>query len=94
MAFSGNFLCTSFKKELLQGTHTFANSGGDQFKIALFTNSAEPTQGSFGGSGTTALVADRLNRNATVIELNKDYVDIAEKRIMGETPMFTKVSIE
>ena len=48
----------------------------------------------FGGSGTTGLVADRLNRNATVIELNKDYVDIAEKRIMGETPMFTKVSIE
>ena len=48
----------------------------------------------FGGSGTTGLVADRLCRNATVIELNKDYVDIAEKRIMGETPMFTKVSIE
>ena len=48
----------------------------------------------FGGSGTTGLVADRLNRNATVIELNKDYVGIAEKRIMGETPLFTKVSIE
>ena len=48
----------------------------------------------FGGSGTTGLVADRLCRNATVIELNKDYVDIAEKQIMGETPMFTKVSIE
>ena len=48
----------------------------------------------FGGSGTTGLVADRLNRNATIIELNKDYVEIAEDRLMGETPLFTKVNIK
>ena len=47
----------------------------------------------FGGSGTTGLVADRLNRNATIIELNKDYVEIAEDRLMGETPLFTKVKV-
>ena len=35
MAFSGNFMCTSFKKELLEGGHDFKNSGGDTFKIAL-----------------------------------------------------------
>ena len=52
MAFSGNFMCTSFKVELLQGKHDFTN-GQDTFKLALFTNSAEPTQGSFGGSGST-----------------------------------------
>jgi len=40
MAFSGNFMCTSFKKELLEGGHDFKNSGGDTFKIALYTNSA------------------------------------------------------
>jgi|TARA_R110000796_G_scaffold86143_1_gene186584 hypothetical protein len=40
MAFSGNFMCTSFKKELLEGVHDFLNSGGDTFKIALYTNSA------------------------------------------------------
>jgi hypothetical protein len=40
MAFSGNFMCTSFKKELLEGVHNFLNSGGDTFKIALYTNSA------------------------------------------------------
>ena len=28
MAFSGNFMCTSFKKELLEGVHNFKNSGG------------------------------------------------------------------
>ena len=48
----------------------------------------------FGGSGTTGLVADRLNRNATIIELNKDYIQIAEDRLMGETPLFTKVKVE
>ena len=40
MAFSGNFMCTSFKKELMEGVHDFLNSGGDTFKIALYTNSA------------------------------------------------------
>tara|TARA_R100001510_G_C7543478_1_gene130072 strand:- start:25 stop:462 length:438 start_codon:yes stop_codon:yes gene_type:complete len=40
MAFSGNFMCTSFKQELLVGTHNFTNSSGNTFKLALFTNSA------------------------------------------------------
>ena len=40
MAFSGNFMCTSFKKELLQGTHNFTASSGNTFKLALYTNSA------------------------------------------------------
>ena len=33
-------MCTSFKQELLTGTHDFTNSTGDTFKIALFTSSA------------------------------------------------------
>lgn len=33
-------MCTSFKVELLQGTHNFSASGGDTFKIALYTSSA------------------------------------------------------
>ncbi len=40
MAFSGNFMCTSFKKEILEAVHNFKNSGGSTFKIALYTNSA------------------------------------------------------
>jgi len=40
MAFSGNFMCTSFKKELLQGIHNFTASSGNTFKLALYTNSA------------------------------------------------------
>lgn len=35
----------------------------------------------FGGAGTTGLVADRLQRHATLIELNPDYAEIARRRI-------------
>jgi DNA modification methylase len=35
----------------------------------------------FGGSGTTGLVSNRLGRNATLIELNPEYIDLAEDRI-------------
>jgi len=33
-------MCTSFKKELLEAKHNFLLSGGDTFKIALYTSSA------------------------------------------------------
>ena len=40
MAFSGNFMCTSFKQELLVGSHNFTNGSGDTFKLALYDNNA------------------------------------------------------
>ena len=43
MAFTGNFMCTSFKKELLEGGHNFSLSGGDTFKLALYDNNASFT---------------------------------------------------
>ena len=42
MAFTGNFLCTSFKKELMTATHNFT-AASDQFKLALYNNSASFT---------------------------------------------------
>jgi len=51
MAFTGNFMCTSFKQELLQGVHNFTASTGDSFKLALYTNSASFT------AATTAYTA-------------------------------------
>ena len=33
-------MCTSFKKELLEAKHNFLLSGGNTFKIALYTSSA------------------------------------------------------
>ena len=41
-------MCTSFKKELLEGVHNFKNSGGNDFKLALYTSSASL------GAATTA----------------------------------------
>ena len=38
----------------------------------------------FGGAGTTGLVADRLQRNAVLIELNPEYATIARNRIDGD----------
>ena len=40
MAFSGNFMCTSFKEELLTATHDFTNGTGSTFKLALYDNTA------------------------------------------------------
>lgn len=39
MAFTGNFLCTSFKQQILQGVHNFT-TGGNVFKLALYDNNA------------------------------------------------------
>lgn len=33
-------MCTSFKSELMLGVHDFRASGGDTFKLALYTSSA------------------------------------------------------
>jgi hypothetical protein len=32
MAFTGNFMCTTFKKELMFGAHDFDSSTGDTLK--------------------------------------------------------------
>tara|TARA_Y100000310_G_scaffold198048_1_gene198084 strand:- start:336 stop:767 length:432 start_codon:yes stop_codon:yes gene_type:complete len=45
-------MCTSFKKELLEAKHNFLLSGGNTFKIALYTSSATM------GASTTAYTTD------------------------------------
>jgi DNA modification methylase len=48
----------------------------------------------FGGAGTTGLVADRLQRNAILCELNPAYAEIARNRISVDQPMFSSVEVE
>ena len=43
MAFTGNFMCTSFKVQLMEGVHDFRFSTGDVFKLALYDNNASFT---------------------------------------------------
>jgi len=45
----------------------------------------------FGGAGTSGLVADRLNRHATLIELNPEYRTLAAERITDDAPLFAGV---
>ncbi len=51
MAFTGNFMCTSFKVELMTATHNFTNSTGNTFNIAMYDNNASFT------AATTAYTA-------------------------------------
>jgi hypothetical protein len=43
MAFTGNFMPTSFKVQILKGVHNFSTGSGQTFKIALYNNSASFT---------------------------------------------------
>lgn len=45
----------------------------------------------FAGAGTTLMVALRLGRRALGIELNGEYVAMAERRIAGDCPLFNMV---
>lgn len=46
----------------------------------------------FGGAGTTGLVADRLNRNATLIELNPEYRALAVDRLRADAPLLADIA--
>jgi len=48
----------------------------------------------FAGSGTTGIVAANNSRNAVLLELNKEYIDIAERRIKDEAGIFANTEIE
>ncbi len=48
----------------------------------------------FGGAGTTGMVADRLGRNAILIELNETYAAMAERRLHKDAGLFADVEIE
>lgn len=73
MAFTGNFMCTSFKQELLYGVHDFDASTGDTFKMALYTSSATldasttaySATNEVSGTGYTAGGQDLTNVNPT-----------------------------
>jgi DNA modification methylase len=46
----------------------------------------------FGGAGTTGLVADRLGREAVLIELNPEYAAMARARVHNDAPLFAEAS--
>lgn len=59
MAFSGNFMCTSFKQELMTATHNFTN-GANTFKLALYDNNA-----SFDAATTAYTASNEVSNSGT-----------------------------
>ena len=92
MAFSGNFMCTSFKKELMEGVHNFKNSGGNTFQIALYTDSASftasttayTTSNEITGTGYTAK-GNSLTRVDPTTSSTTAYTDFADSTWSSST---------
>jgi site-specific DNA-methyltransferase (adenine-specific) len=47
----------------------------------------------FAGSGTTGIVAVGHNRDAVLLELNEEYIELAEQRIKDQAGMFVNLEI-
>jgi hypothetical protein len=61
MSFNGNFMCTSFKSELLKGVHDFTPSTGSTFKLALYSNAGA----AFDASTTTYRTANEVGNSGS-----------------------------
>jgi hypothetical protein len=92
MAFTGNFVCDSFKKELFEGVHTFG-VGGDQFKLALYDNNASftaattayTTANEVAASGTYEAGGGLLTSLPVTVSSNTVLVDFADISFTGVT---------
>jgi hypothetical protein len=60
MAFSGNFMCTSFKVELMRAVHDFTASTGNTFKLAMYDNTP-----SFNASTTAYTATNEVPASGT-----------------------------
>jgi hypothetical protein len=93
MAFTGSFMCTSFKDELLEGVHDFRLSGGDTFKLALYTNSASFTAATtaytvtdeVGDSGSYAAGGGTLTNVSPAVSGTTAFVDFADLAFTSAT---------
>lgn len=93
MAFTGNFMCTSFKQELLQGVHDFTNGTGDTFKLALYDNSASFTAATtaytasneVGNSGTYAAGGGALTNVTPTTSSTTAFTDFADLTFTSAT---------
>jgi hypothetical protein len=86
MAFTGSFFCTSFKQQLLEGVHDFRLTGGDTFKLALYTNSASFTAATtaytatneVGASGSYSAGGGNLTRIDPTVTGTTAFTDFAD----------------
>lgn len=93
MAFTGNYMTTSFKQQLLEGVHDFRLTGGDTFKLALYTNSATfnasttayTATNEVGASGTYAAGGGTLTRIDPTTSGTTAFTDFADLSFTSAT---------
>ena len=86
-------IANAFKKQLLEGDANFKSSGGDVFKLALYTSSATlnsattsfTTTNEVGNSGTYASGGGTLTGQNTSIASGVAIVDFADLSFTGVT---------
>ncbi len=81
MAFTGNFMCTSFKVEILKAVHNFTLSTGNTFNIAMYTNSASFT------AATTAYTATNEVTGTAYVDKGNTLVNVTP--VSTSTTAFT-----
>ena len=86
-------IANAFKKQLLEGDASFKSSGGDVFKLALYTSSATlnssttafTTSNEVANTGTYASGGDKLTGQNTSIATGVAIVDFADLSFTGVT---------
>jgi DNA modification methylase len=54
-----------------------------EFFVKSFSNENDVVLDPFGGSGTTGIVAKKLNRDFIIIEKQEEYIDLINKRLLN-----------
>lgn len=93
MAFSGNYMATSFKRQLLEAVHDFRVTGGDTFKLALYTSSASFTAATtaytstdeVGASGSYSAGGGTLTRVNPTVSGTTAFTDFADLTFTSAT---------
>ena len=93
MAFSGNFMCTSFKVELMRAVHNFTTSTGNTFKLALYDNTpsftaattAYTSSGEVSASGTYSAGGGALTNVTPTSSGTTAFTDFADLSFTSAT---------
>jgi hypothetical protein len=93
MAFSGNYMCTSFKVELMRAVHNFTTSTGNTFKLALYDNTpsftaattAYTSSGEVANSGTYSAGGGALTNVTPTSSGTTAFTDFADLSFTSAT---------
>lgn len=93
MAFSGNYMCTSFKVELMKAVHNFTTSTGNTFKLALYDNTpsftaattAYTSSGEVANSGTYSAGGGALTNVTPTSSGTTAFTDFADLSFTSAT---------